>query len=123
MLRPSFDLSLSALFTANQPLSVHYVCQPTTHSVGGHRDHVYYGLSASLFLIFFSVSVSSATVCMSICVMFKVYSGFLYLVWAFCERDVRMQMCSSLADNDIYMEDHSVEEQTCRFCLKKGTER
>lgn len=55
--------------------------------------------------------------------MFKVYLGFLYLVWAFCERDVRMQMCSSLADNDIYMEDHSVEEQTCRFCLKKGTER
>lgn len=57
MLRPSFDLSLSALFTANQPLSVHYVCQPTTHSVGGHRDHVYYGLSASLFLIFFCLSL------------------------------------------------------------------
>lgn len=53
MFRPSFDLSLSALFTANQPLSVHYVCQPTTHSEGGHRDYVYYGLSASLFLFFF----------------------------------------------------------------------
>lgn len=55
--------------------------------------------------------------------MFKVCTGFLRLVWALCERDVRMQMCSSLADYDIYMEDHSVAEQTCRFCLKKGAKR
>lgn len=54
---------------------------------------------------------------------FNVYGGFLCLLKAIYERDVRMQMCSSLADNDIYMEDHSEAEQTCRFCLKKRTER
>lgn len=88
----------------------------TTPPGGGHRVCLLCSLCPSLL---FCLSLSPATVCMCISVKFKGCTGFLHLLCSTCGGDVRMQMCWSLTDDHIYMEDHSEAQQTCHLCLKK----